>query len=172
MDKIRYFLTRFPRRKRRTFSPNTTPGNVSITGVQATGAAGTPFASIATGALTGVSGAGAAGTVIPQVSALTIGVAGTGFAGTLTIQQGPIGVQGNGQVGTLGKQVSVFPAGVFGTGFAGNVNGSQQVTLTGVTGFGFANNVYPIPPAPRNRPPLLIPVKNGLPASLWLGSAG
>ena len=166
------FLFRSTKRKRRVYSTTATPGNVSVTGVQGTGAVGALIPNIATGSLTGVSGIGAAGTVIPQVSAITIGVAGTGFAGTLTIQQGPIGVQGNGQVGSLGKQVSAFPSGAFGTGFAGNLNGSQQAFIAGVSGFGFANDVYPIPPAPRTRPPLLIPVKNGLPASLWLGSSG
>lgn len=167
----RFRLSRAARR-RRIFSPTAVPGNINITGVQATGAAGTAIAEVDTGALTGVVGSGAAGTAVAQVSAFATGVFGSGQVGVLTIQQGPVGVQGNGFAGTATASVSAFITGVSGAGAAGTLFGINGVTITGVSGFGFAGDVYPIPPAPRNRPPLLIPQENGLPASLWLGSNG
>lgn len=142
---------------------------VSITGVSGTGSAGTAQGEVDK-PLTGVSGTGSAGIAVGNVRGSVSGASGTGGVGSLAISKSfaALGVSGTGTVGALFSGVAFTVAGVSGIGTAGIIG--PGVTLRGVQGIGSAHDVYPIPPAPTNRAPLLIPVRNGLPASLWLGN--
>lgn len=146
----------------------------ALTGVAGTGVVGTVTAtsSAISQNITGVIGTGAVGSLVSSVSAFLTGVTGIGQTGVLlpTDSPGIAGVAGTSAVGSLRGTVLVFPVGVFGTGLVGGVTTPTQAFITGVSGIGQAGEVYPIPPAPLNRSPLLIPSENGLPASLWLGS--
>lgn len=176
------------------FNVDVTPSTVNIQGVAGTGSAGTATAQVSNRA-PGVSATGIAGTLTTASSAIDIdvsgvsasgqvgsfaikadigavGVAGTSGVGTLVANPGAqiSGVLATGAAGSVSKSVSAYPLGASGTGFAGIAVSGKAVTIVGVSATGHANDVFPIPPAPATRPPLLLPVKNGLPASLWLGS--
>ena len=124
-------------------------GNVSVdvTGVAATGAAGTPTVSgKASTTVVGVSGTGAAGTptVVGKASVTLTGVAGTGAAGTPTVSGKAnvtlVGVTGTGAAGTptVAAKASTTVVGVAAVGSAGipTVVGKASTTVAGVVGTG------------------------------------
>jgi len=127
---------------------------------------------------TGVNGTGAAGTMALAVSANPVGVAGTGAAGTIVAQSDRIdvpltGVAGTGQVRapTLFIDSNIPLVGVAGTGAAGTIRNSQFYTLTGVSGTGAVGEIFPTPPAPTRRARLYIPPHDDYPATIWAGTA-
>lgn len=142
-----------------------------LSGVSGTGTAGTNTPSIATGAVTGVVGTGTVGTAVATPGGQITGVAATGAVGTVTLTSGLPTVFGTGQVGTLTPSVLTGSiAGTVATGTVGTLASTSGPGLIGVFATGRVGTVYPIPPAPRHRPPLYIPPHDDYPPSIWDGT--
>ena len=141
-----------------------------LSGVSGTGTVGTTTPSVATGSVTGVAGTGAVGTVIASPGGQVTGVSATGAVGTLTIVSGLASAFGTGQVGDVIARVRPPFTGVSATGAVGVLASTSGPGLIGVYATGQVGTVYPIPPAPRHRPPLYIPPHDDYPATIWDGT--
>lgn len=123
--------------------------SAALTGVAATGAAGTVGPQTAK-ALTGNAGTGAAGAFAPTTSKALTGNAGTGSVGSVTpVRAGAItGVSSTGSTGTVVPNVTIALTGNQATGAVGTVtavsDGSDvSAALTGVAGTGSVGTVTP-----------------------------
>lgn len=121
-------------------------GGVALTGVSATGSAGTVSQS-RTVALTGTTGTGSAGTVSPSQagSAALTGVTASGSVGTVkpsdTVPD--TGVSATGSPGNVGPGNAVGFVGVSATGSTGTLKPSTVVGLSGVSATGSVGTVSP-----------------------------
>ena len=120
---------------------------VALSGVQATGAAGSVLANANSATLTGVSATGSVGSVANNLSIGLTGVQATGLAGneSESITVALNGVSATGSVGFVTSSDSLGINGVSATGSVGNVVASiaTVVQLTGVQAIGSVGDVTP-----------------------------
>jgi hypothetical protein len=119
--------------------------NVAITGVSATGSAGSVGVSVAK-ELTGQSATGSLGTLTPTFSVALTGVGATGAAGVVSVGIGLTGQEATGAAGSVSPVFSVPITGVGATGEIGDVEPQivTEVALTGVQATGSAGSVSPV----------------------------
>lgn len=115
---------------------------VAITGVSATGAAGSVVPST-TVPVTGVAGTSAVGTVAPGTSVPVTGVAGTSAVGSIvpSTTVALTGVAGTSAAGTVVPSTTVPVTGLAGTAAVGSVTPATTVGLTGVQATGAVGSV-------------------------------
>ena len=122
--------------------------SLPITGNAATGSPGSVGVGARTVALTGVEATGAAGTVVPSISVALTGNAATGDVGNVTDADTILlgATVATGSVGTFTPGITIALTGVQATGQVGTVShGGVSFELTGVEATGTAGNVIYVP---------------------------